>query len=62
MDVFNVFRNIQGPHDVAGQAFLALPSKQMKISKNGIKYLSKINNSASKVIIHIFMWNERMRW
>ena len=54
--------NIQGPHEVAGQAFLALPSKQMKISKNGIKYFSKINNLASKVINHIFMWNERMRW
>ena len=25
---------IQGPHDVAGQAFLALPFKQMKILKN----------------------------
>ena len=28
---------VQGPHEVAGQAFLALPSKQIKISKNGIK-------------------------
>ena len=53
---------IQGPHEVAGQVFLALPSKQMKISKNGKKYVSKINNLASKVIKNIFMSNERMRW
>ena len=37
---------LQGPHEVAGQAFLALPSKQMKISKNGIRYLWKVNNLA----------------
>ena len=52
---------VQGPHEVAGQVFLALPSKQMKVSNNGIKYLSKINNLSSKVIIYIFMSNERMR-
>ena len=52
---------LQGPHDVAGQAFLSLPSKQMKISKNGIKYLSKMNNLAPKVINDIFMSIERVR-
>ena len=52
---------LQGPHEVAGQAFLALPSKQMKISKNGKKYLSKVNDLASKVINNTFMLNERMR-
>ena len=30
--------SLQGPHEVAGQAFLALPSKRMNISKNVIKY------------------------
>ena len=53
---------VQGPHEVAGQAFLALPSKQRQISKNWIKYFSKINYLASKVINDIFMSNERMRW
>ena len=30
---------LQGPHEVAGQAFLTLPSKRIKISKNVITYL-----------------------
>ena len=47
--------NLQGPHDVAGQAFLALPSKQMKISKNELKYLSKINGLTSKVKLLTFL-------
>ena len=48
-------------HEVPGQVFLALPSKQMKISKNVIKYFWKIYVLASKVIWNIFMSVEKVR-
>ena len=53
--------NIQGPHEVAGQAFIVLSSKRMKILKKCIKYLSKIYILASKVISDILMSVETVR-